>query len=399
MRTGDLSAGNLQNSFLTGFQILPSVPPYSVVPDVPLFRDHIDRFNKLFALYIKMKGTNMYSNISCEKMVVDAAKVPSSSKDLFVVESTSIKRFDMDNANGIKTGLEKVDAALDKFYCGSLNLITGIPGSGKTSFISILAAQAVEQGFPVLIYSGELAIPMLNNWILSVQAGQANMAQQTRNNRVSYIIKEEAIAQINDFYKRKLFFYDMPQGATWETLLATIENSVKRYGIKCCFIDSLTTVRINQGAERKKEEKEFIVQCKKLAQKMDIILFLSIHPNKMDRVRPVEIIDIGSNAGYTSPADRIISLYRVRDEDREINFSKRNCDPVNCDVQLRILKDRFGSAAGAVVPLFFDSVSRRFFDNPKTLAFRYLWDHEKHPNSLPFFDISRYRELVNLGYS
>ncbi len=53
-----------------------------------------------------MKGTNMYSNISCEKMVVDAAKVPSSSKDLFVVESTSIKRFDMDNANGIKTGLE-----------------------------------------------------------------------------------------------------------------------------------------------------------------------------------------------------------------------------------------------------------------------------------------------------
>ena len=94
MRTGDLSAGNLQNSFLTGFQILPSVPPCSVVPDVPLFRDHIDRFNKLFALYIKMKGTNMYSNISCEKMVVDAAKVPSSSKDLFVVESTSIKRFD-----------------------------------------------------------------------------------------------------------------------------------------------------------------------------------------------------------------------------------------------------------------------------------------------------------------
>ena len=60
-------------------------------------------------------------------------------------------------------------------------------------------------------------------------------------------------------------------------------------------------------------------------------------------------------------------------------------EPVPYDVIIDILKDRFGSAAGKEVGLYYDVPSKRFFDTVETLDHRYAWDDADYTGiPLPF---------------
>ena len=90
----------------------------------------------------------------------------------------------MSDVPGFTTGLYELDMALDKFYLGTTTILTGIPGSGKSSFLSTLICKSIEQGFPCFIYSGELSNPSLKNWVDFVHAGQRGInAYRSSNHR------------------------------------------------------------------------------------------------------------------------------------------------------------------------------------------------------------------------
>lgn len=59
--------------------------------------------------------------------------------------------------------------------------------------------------------------------------------------------------------------------------------------------------------------------------------------------------------------------------------------PVDYDVIIDVLKDRFGSGGGRDVGLFYDIPSKRFYDSSESLAFNYKWDKTDHTyEDLPF---------------
>ena len=122
-------------------------------------------------------------------------------------------------------------------------------------------------------------------------------------------------------------------------------------------------------------------------------MFVVLHPRKMDTVRRMNLFDLQGVVSSVNLSHRVFSLYRVQEQDRigeQTRDGKWRKRPLRGDVVLDVLKDRYGSASNRSVSLYYDRPSKRFYDEPSTLAFRYSWEHDETPQNLPYFDSSRF---------
>lgn len=333
-----------------------------------------------------------------KQAVIDAINSAKEREIMSAADYTKVREFNMDDVDGIKTGFEELDSSIGKLFCGTTNLITGITGSGKSSFLSTIINQSVDQGFPTFVYSGELNNPLLKSWIDFVHAGQANLISEQKDGRTVYRIKPEASKRINQYYEGQLYFYKDTESPQISRIMESIEACVKRYGVRTVVLDNMTSVDLEANEENKYHKQDvFIRDCVEMARRLDIILLIVLHPKKMMEIRPVDLFDLSGVTSSANLAHRIFSLYRVQDSDRELSKTGRRKPYTNCNVQLRVIKDRFGSALGKIIPLFYDIPSRRFYDSPEMLAKHYHWDKEKHEDELPFFDMQKYLALSGQG--
>lgn len=271
---------------------------------------------------------------------------------------------------------------------GRIN-ITG--NSGKSSFISQLVCQCLEQGKNAFVYSGELPNFQTKNWMDYILAGQYNISEYDLPNNNStdagdnikhYIVKSPVLTQIDNYYRNRLFIYKDSLSHSADAILDAMEATARKYGCKLFVIDNLTSVSLGGNKEEKyMKQEEFVTKLITFANKFNVVVLLVVHPHKMDTMRRMTKMDIQGISAIIDLAHRIISLYRVQDRDRQPN--KYN-DGYSCDVLCDILKDRMRGYEGKQVELYYDVPSRRFFTCEDDLKYSYSWDKEPHDMDLPF---------------
>lgn len=67
-------------------------------------------------------------------LVLNAKDNPTSN----IIDSSDIQDIDIDRTDGIRTGIRTLDRCLMKIFLGTLNIITGINGIDRSSFINQL---------------------------------------------------------------------------------------------------------------------------------------------------------------------------------------------------------------------------------------------------------------------
>lgn len=320
-----------------------------------------------------------------------------------VVDYADVKRFDMSDVDGFRTGLVDFDRAIDKFYAGTTTILTGVTGAGKSSLLSTLICRSVEHGFPTFVYSGELSNPSLKNWVDCVHAGQRHLEKFTSAGTEYYKLKPEAYEKINNFYKHQIYFYKDGVDHKTSHLFATMEAVVRRYGVKTVIVDNLTCVDLENNDENKYiKQDEFIRDIIEFAKKWSVVCIIVLHPRKLDCVRRMNLFDLQGVVSAVNLAHRVISLYRVTEKDRQ-GVQRNNgtwvVPPINCDVQIEVLKDRFGAGAGKIIDLWYDVPSRRFYDSLDSLDYKYAWDADSDYTGTPLpFGCSKLEQEPELFY-
>lgn len=338
-----------------------------------------------------VKDMNQYL-IYCGKDAVREVIIGAKEQEIpSIIDYTQVTQFDMSDVDGIKSGFEMLDKAIDKFYVGTTNVITGITGSGKSSLLSTLICQSVEQGYPAFVYSGELSNQSLKNWVDSVFAGQYWLTEFQQQGYCYYKIKPEAYDRINSFYRGELYFYKDSFDHKTSSLLSAMEFAVRRLGVKTIVLDNLSSINLENDDNNKwSKMDEFVRDVIEFSKKWQVIIFLVLHPKKMDMVRRMSVFDLQGVVSSANLSHRILSLYRVSDKEKEgvkgFKAGTWKIEPLDCDVVLDVLKDRYGSGQGKAIKLWYDKPSRRFFDTLETLSYRYKWDKGKKNERLPFFD-------------
>lgn len=307
-----------------------------------------------------------------------------------IVDYADVKKFDMSEVTGVTTGIADMDEALDKFYMGSTTVLTGTAGSGKTSLLSTLICKAVEQDFPVFVYSGELSNPSLKSWIDYVHAGRRglNQYEKTVGHGFYYRVRNDVAQKINEFYKGKIFFYKDSFDQKVSHIMQTAESVVRKYGVRFLVFDNLTSMDLeNDDNNKYQKQEEFIRNIVSFATQWDVCCVVVLHPKKMDMYRKMSIFDLQGVSAAVNLTHRVLALYRVRPEEKKGKMMKSKGgwvqEPIPYDVTIEVLKDRFGSGAGKTIGLYYDVPSKRFYDTLDTLDHQYQWDADSDYNGVP----------------
>lgn len=286
-----------------------------------------------------------------------------------VIDYTDVKRFNMMDVEGFYTGLSEMDQLLDKFYMGTTTILTGSPGSGKSTFLSTIICKSVEQGFPVYIYSGELSNPALKSWIDYVHAGPRGLMETINpiTKIKSYRPKNDTYRAINNTYKGKVLFYKDGFEQKVSKIMSTAESVVRRYGVRTMIFDNMTSMDMESTDDTKYQRQEdFIRQIIAFAIRWNVCCIVVLHPKKLSEMRRMSLYDLSGTSSAANLANRVLALYRVPPKEQN--------DGCPWDVTIEVLKDRFGSAGGKTVGLWYDQPSRRFFDSMESLDHKYAWD-------------------------
>ena len=323
-----------------------------------------------------------------------------------VIDFSDIQDVDLDQIDGITTGIRPLDRYLMKLFQGTLNIITGINGAGKSSFINQIICQSLEQDKNVFLFSGELPNFQTKNWLNSVLAGQRHIEERHWQDATYYKVSPEAKREIDEFYRGRLYIYEDGRSNRMTDLLKTMEDSVRKYGTKLLILDNLTmTLNFSANAIRfiinltainlecsddnkYNKQSELIMNLIAFAVKFNVIVLLVVHPHKIDTMRRLNKMDVQGISAIIDLAHRIISLYRVSDKDKQgepkLNGSGWRVKPIKEDVLIDILKDRMLGYEGRSVGVYYDQPSRRFFTSEEDLDRRYSWDKHPYVGGLPY---------------
>ena len=306
-----------------------------------------------------------------------------------VSDFSDVTNIDLDEIDGIKTGIQELDQKLMKLFYGSFTIVTGVNGSGKSSFLSQLICNALDEEKNAFLYSGELPNFQSKNWINYIFAGQRNVRAYNFNGTPYWKVTQEAQREINTYYRGRLFIYKDGYSHKASSILKTMEDTTRKYGCKLHVIDNLTAVNLENSDQNKyQKQEEFITQLIDFAKKFNVAVVLVVHPHKIDMPRRLTKMDIQGISAIIDLAHRILSLYRVTSSDKT-GIPKRNGDgwykePIRYDVICDILKDRMLGYEGSSTGLYYDKPSRRFFADEDSLDRRYKWDTAEARGPLPF---------------
>lgn len=319
------------------------------------------------------------------QIITEATDTPIDS----VSDYSDIKNIDLDAIDGIKTGFYELDKRLMKLFFSTFNILTGVNGSGKSSFISQLVCQAAEQGYNTWYFSGELPNFQCKNWLNYIFAGQRNITQENYGDTDFWRVNKSAQREMDKFYKEHIFIYKDGKSHKVNDLLESMVECIRKYGAKLCIVDNLTAVNLecNENNKYQKQE-EFVTKCIDIAKKYNVVIIMVVHPHKIETMRRLSKMDVQGISAIIDLAHRIISLYRVTEEDKR-GRPKNNGkgwykEPIKYDVLCDVLKDRMMGFEGSTVGLYYDRPSRRFFANERDLAFNYAWDKRVYSSKLPF---------------
>lgn len=305
-----------------------------------------------------------------------------------VSDFSDITNIDLDQIDGIKTGIPELDKRLMKLFYGTFTIVTGVNGSGKSSFLSQLICNAIDEDKNAFLYSGELPNFQSKNWINYILAGQRNVREYSFNGATYWKVTPEAQKAMNEYYRGRLFIYKDGYDHKVDSILKSMEDSTRKYGCKLHIIDNLTSVNLEANEQNKyQKQEEFVTRLIDFAKKYNVAVLLVVHPHKIEQMRRLNKMDIQGISAIIDLAHRILSLYRVTQEDRRGVPNKRGGwykEPIKFDVLCDILKDRLLGFEGSSAGLYYDKPSRRFFVDEESLDKRYGWDNEEYAGALPF---------------
>ena len=202
----------------------------------------------------------------------------------FVKRLANVESVNLADLPKIKTGVRNLDRICGGLLRGHVTLLSGKRGEGKSTFMSSLVAEAIEQENSVFVYSGELPNYHFKNWLDLQIAGAENIA--TRQNEYGdneYYLTEETVNKINRWYYDKAFIFDNSavNDDEYEGILKVITDSICRYDIKLVCIDNLmTAMDCDANSDLYRQQSQFVKNLEKMAQKYDVAIILVAHPKK-----------------------------------------------------------------------------------------------------------------------
>ena len=289
-----------------------------------------------------------------------------------------VEKVDIYSLPKLKTGIVRLDRHLSGgMHFGQIVLIAGKRGDGKSTFAGQIMANAIEQNYNCLVYSGEMPDYLYKSW-MDFQIAGPNFINENTNpdGTPNRFITNSRSELINAWYRDKCFIYDSSiiDDDEGEDLLKTIERAVMQYGIKVVLIDNLMTaidLDIDRRSDKYDRQSNFVKKLAKLALTYDLIIMLVAHRRKNTGGNDAND-EVSGSADITNLAGTVLSY----DRDKSLPDTQR---------KLIISKYRLtGKLCLDGYVLDYDEKSKRIYGEDDDLYKNYGWNTVYDEEETPF---------------
>ncbi|MBE6022225.1 MAG: toprim domain-containing protein [Cellulosilyticum sp.] len=342
--------------------------------------------NRLPNARVKIVETNIANDVNeilCtygKQMVLESLKTAKEIEVEGVIRMSNIEDFNVYEAEKIKSGIALLDKHIQGFVMGSLVIITGYNGCGKSTLANqMIICESVAQGYKVFAFSGELTAANFRYWLYTTIANKEDMIECKSKEGTTYLkIKDHAKQQITDWIDNKLFLYDKYDYSE-DSILKVMELLAKRKGVRVFLLDNLMKVSLATTHNELLAQKNFINALKQFAVKYNAIVHLCCHPRKPQAGQAMlNKFEISGTGDITNLADYIVGIHRVSDAEKKEYLKyqdviqhggKWNKEELlePRDAKLFLFKDRPTGVADKEAALYFDNQMKRFYITEKDL--------------------------------
>lgn len=316
------------------------------------------------------------------ELILDAKDSPVPS----VADLSDVEPTEYEDVDGVTTGLKAIDDELMRLFFGTLTIVSGQPGSGKSSLLTQLACNSLDNDISTWLFSGELPNGVEKSWFNYIFAGPRNITDAiSRRGNPYKKISTTTLAEINKTYKGRWYIYRDDYDNTLDKLIASMTDTVRKYGTRCLILDNFMCIDTETSEEELRSQTDTIKKLIEFAKKYQVAVILVCHPRKMDAGTNVGIYDIAGTSNIVNLAHRTIGLRRVTDAEREnaAKYSEKRRQLLKYDVIVTIVKDRMFGRQNIDVGLYYDPASRRFFGDMDEYDRRFSWDKKEYKEPLP----------------
>lgn len=287
----------------------------------------------------------------------------------------------------IPSGITQYDKECCGFDKPSLSVWSGNNGSGKSSLLNQIAINAVNKGFKVAIYSGELRGKKMKRWLI-LQAAGKQYNKKSNYNSYDYYTPNNVKDKIVEWFKGKLYNYNTKYSHNISQVCLEVEKLVKEQQIDMLIMDNLSCLDIEElDGGINEQQKAAIKMLLRLTDKLELATHLVVHPKKSETY--LRKNDVSGAKTLTDLADCVFFVHRWN-QDTQKAAKEFMTDSVFYDLcksgttnVVEVIKQReFGEAEGHIYKLFYEPESRRL-KNSIAEHIVYGWENgDEHDESI-----------------
>lgn len=323
--------------------------------------------------YLGCKDANeilfKYGQEAIKKAIENAKQVEIRS----VIPLASVEAVNIYKLEKLRTGISRLDQLLyGGLPFGTVCLLGGKRGDGKSTLGSQILSNAIDCGYNVFAYSGELPNYLFKSWIDFQIAGPFHITENDNYGIVNRFITERNQELINSWYEEKAYLYDnrLINGSEYEDLLKIIENVIRKYGVRVILIDNLMTAMYLDDMktnDKYEQQGRFVRELTKIALRFDVLILLIAHRRKNGFSTDAND-EISGSGDITNLASITMSYDRPEKNENAIGNSPR---------KLILAKNRlFGKTDFNGILLDYDDKSKRIYEVGKKPDWVYGWDKD-----------------------
>ena len=285
-----------------------------------------------------------------------------------------IQRLDRSQIVSVVSGVHALDKKIIGFNKGEFSVWSGGNGSGKSTILTQLALEAVNNGYRVALFSGELTSHRVKNWI-HLQAGGPSYNLPTGYENVFYTPPEIG-EKIDAWTSDKLWVYNNDYGMEANSVLNDIKAHIEKHQTDVVIIDNLMSLDLTQVRGDKYDRQSVIaLTVASMAKQYNVHAHFVCHPRK-----PAGFLrkaDIAGTADLTNAADNVFMMHRVNNDFRRYAaeyFDARYAESFfHYSNVVEVMKNRDLGVEDELIGMFYEVSSKRLLNAPNE-ARAYKWD-------------------------
>ena len=294
----------------------------------------------------------------------------------------------------VKTQINDIDKLTHGLLKGGVSIWSGLRGSAKSTVLSQIALQAVNEDHNVLVYSGELTDKRFVRWLFQQAAGKQYTKEVVKDNSSYWFVPRELEEIIGKWINDRMYIYNNSYGSNYQTLLEQIGEQTKKVKPDLIILDNLMTVDIQSiDSNEYRAQTGFMLKLTELAKQYNCHIALVAHPRKAATF--LRLNDVSGSGNLVNLVDSAFIVHRVNHDFKKAyiaEFCKPNTKEE--DVLLfrgtnviEIAKDREEGIQDKFIPLWYERESRRLLNDPsEVLKFKWLSQWVNKEKEKPFMD-------------